>query len=383
MNRKLLVVWALTAVASGVVAQDKGKAAPDKDKKPAAAPAPAAKTGNDRVTRTGKPVVKGTIVSENAAEVVIKKDNGLEEKIPANEIISVDRGDAPEAYRKGVGAVASGDAANAVQLLKLALEQAKDKPWLAEAANCYLGEAQLALGKFDEAVSAFEAVAAAKADSRWLGLARMGAARAHMAAGKPADAEKALAAFVQEADAKKVPRRIVLQAREMQGANLEAQNRFGEASGVYDAVVREAQNVLKDDPSVADRIRAAQRAKASCLIREKKFDDAGRVLDSLANEKTPESETLVLSGRGELAYAQGKFDEARFHLGRVLGAKFQADREIPRAKLLMAKTLMELDKAGDKTAGRSAQFYLNDLVQRDAASEAAKEARALLSKSSR
>ena len=149
------------------------------------------------------------------------------------------------------------------------------------------------------------------------------------------------------------------------------------------AVVREAQNVLKDDPSVAERIRAAQRSKASCLVKEKKFDDAGRVLDALANDKSSESEGLVLSGRGELAYAQGKFDEARFFLARVLGARFQADRELPRAKLLMAKTLIELDKAGDKTAAKTAQFYLNDLVQRDAASDAAKEARTLLSKSSR
>lgn len=383
MNRKTISFLLAFTVAAGFgFAQDKTKPGTDKDKKPAAAAA-AAKTGNDRVTRSGKPVVKGVIVSESCVEVVVKKDSGLEEKIPAIEVVAVDRADAPEAYRKGVGAVASGDAANGAQLLKLALEQAKDRPWLAEGANYYLGEASLALGKFDEAVAAFDAVVAAKADSRLLGLARMGAARAHMAAGKAADAEKVLATFVQEAEAKKVPRRTVLLAREMQGANLEAQNRFGEASGVYDAVVREAQNVLKDDPSVAERIRAAQRSKASCLVKEKKFDDAGRVLDALANDKSSESEGLVLSGRGELAYAQGKFDEARFFLARVLGARFQADRELPRAKLLMAKTLIELDKAGDKTAAKTAQFYLNDLVQRDAASDAAKEARTLLSKSSR
>ena len=373
-STSLLLMFAVFAAAA--TAQDKTK--DKKDDKKASPAGTAAKTGNDRVTRVGKPVVKGTIVSESCVEVVVKKDNGLDEKIPAIEVVTVDRADAPESFRRGVGAVASGDAANGAQLLKLALEQAKDRPWLAEAANFYLGEASMALGKFDEAVVAYDAVVAAKADSRLLGPARMGAARAHSAGGRAGDAEKVLTAFVQEAEAKKVPRRTVLLAREMQGINLEAQNRFGEASGVYDAVVREAQAVLKDDPAVAERIRGAQRSKASCLIKEKKFDDAGRVLDALANEKSSEGETLVLSGRGELAYAQGKFDEARFFLARALGAKFQADRELPRAKLLMAKALIELDKAGDKTAAKTAQFYLNDLVQRDAASEAAKEARTLL-----
>lgn len=374
---KLLPIIVLAACASGAVAQDKPKPGADKDKKPAAAPA--AKAGNDRVTRTGgKPVLKGTVVSESCVEVVVRKENGLEERVPAVEVVSVDRGDAPEALRRGVGAAASGDFANAVQLLKLAGEQAGGRAWVVEAANFYLGEAQRGLGRAADAVAAYEAVVAAKADSRFLAAARLGAARALSADSKYADAEKVLSAFVSEADAKKIPRRFVLEARELQGSLLEAQNRFGEASGVYDAVVREAQGALKDDPAVGDRIRAAQRAKISCLLREKKLDEASKAADALAADKSPEGESLALSAKGETLYAQGKFDEARFVLAKVLGARFAAEKELPRVKLVMAKTLLELDKAGDKSAAKAAQFYLNDLVQRDAASEFAKEARTLL-----
>lgn len=378
--KPISVLLACACVAGVAFAQDKPKAG---DPAKPAVPAPAAKVV-DRVNRTGgKPAVKGTIVSSNCVETVVKKETGGEERIPAAEVVSVDRGDAPEAFRKGVAAVGAGDYANAVQLLTLALEKGADRPWIKEAVGFHLGEAHRGLGKPDEASAAYESAIAAKPDTRFLAKARLGQAEAFAAAGRYPDAEKALNTFVSESEAKKVPRRYVLLAREAQGRNLEAQNRFGEAVGVYDAVVREAQGVLKDDPTVAERIRAAQRAKGSCLVREKKLDDAARVFDALAAEKGPEAEAMALTGKAEVLHAQGQFDAARAVLAKVVGARFDLDSETARAKLLMAKCLTELGRAGEKNASKAAQFYLNDLIQSDAATEYAKEARTLLSKGAR
>ncbi|HYC78122.1 MAG TPA: tetratricopeptide repeat protein [Planctomycetota bacterium] len=380
MNVRWTLVFA-ACVAATAVAQDKKDAG--KNGKPAdkaaekAAPRPI-----DRVNRTGgKPSVKGTVTAETCVEVVIRRENNTEERIPVDDVLSVDRGDAPEAYRRGVAAFGAGDYPNAVQLLTRALTENADKAWLGEAANFYLGEASRLSGKHDDAVKAYDAVVAAKGDSRFLAPARLGQARAQIAASRFPDAEKTLNGFLAEAEAKKIPRRHVLKAREMIGKNLEAQNRFGEAVGAYDAVVREAGNLAKDDPGVAERIRTAQRAKASCLIREKKYDEAARLLDGLAADKSPAGEAMALTGRGESLLAQGKFDDARATLARVIGARFHDDHELARAMLLMAKTLLEIDKEGkDASAAKTAQSYLTDLVEQHAASEFSKEARMLKDK---
>jgi TolA-binding protein len=367
-----VVAASFVAIFSTLVSTGVAQAPKNGDKKPA----PAAKT-DDRVTRVGKPVVKGTVVSETCAEVVVRKDNGLEERIPFLEVVSVDRASAPEAYRRGAAAAASGDHANAIQLLQAALTKHPDLGWLKEAANFYLGESFRATGRLDDAAKAYDAVVAAKADSRWLAAARTGAAKALISGGKYAEADRVLSAFVSEADSKKVPKRLVLAARELSGSNLEAQKKYVEAAAAFETVAREAKALVKDDPAAIDRYMSAMRAKASCLIKEGKFDDAGKALEALSNEKTSEATALVLSGQGESALAQGKLDDARFLLSRVMGARFEADNELPRVKWLLAKTLTELAKAGEKGAAEAARFYLNDLIQRDAATEFAKEARAL------
>ena len=88
----------------------------------------------DRVDRKkGAPIAGVEVVSEDYKSVVVKTKGAGGEKtirIPASEVLDVQRDDEPAAYREGRDALSTGDLPNAINALRLAESQAAGQAWV-------------------------------------------------------------------------------------------------------------------------------------------------------------------------------------------------------------------------------------------------------------
>jgi TolA-binding protein len=344
----------------------------------------------DRVDRKkGAPVAGVEVVSEDYKSVVVKtRGPGAEKtiRIPASEVLDVQRDDEPEAYRQGRDSLSAGDLVNAISALRLAQSQAGGKAWVKEYASFYLGEAYRLSGQAREAAQAYQQVLAVKADSRFLALVRLGMARAYTEAGSYGDAEKVLNDFIGEVDSKRLPVSYKIEANLILGRNLEAQGRHAEAASRYGSVANEARRLAgtaETEEQREDLAVLALRAEAdrgAAMIAAKDYVAAETLFGSMSrsHRDDPRAQALADIGMGAVALGKGELDLARVRLTAAATLHFKADEERPRALLLLARTYSELDKKGEKGARRLARAYLNDLLKFYPASDYAGEARELL-----
>ena len=354
---------------------------------PMAAQAKAAEPAADRIDRSsGGSIANVKVTSENFTEVTYrKKGSARAMKIPAEEVVDVSRSDTPQPLREGKSKVLAGDLKGALAPLKLAARN--NTPWVKEYANFYLGEVHSRIGNAEEAVTAYEAVLAAKPDSRFLPRARLGIAAAWTAAKQYGKAQGVLSAFVREVDAKRLHRQHALAAKQLLGRNLDAQGKYAEAGREYDSVISEAKSLVGRAKGEGEKARLhliglrAQRDKGSSLIREKKYSAASMVFSQMANSRNdPLARAIGVMGQGEVSLAQGKSDLARVLLSEVSALGFGAEEERPRVLRLLAEAYIDLKSKGEKGAGKLAQLYIDDLVRNHAGTEDAQAARDLQKK---
>ena len=342
--------------------------------------------GIDRIDRTaGGALANVTVVKEDFNSVSYRKKGSARiVTIPAEQVVDIVRGVTPQPLREGKSKVLSGDLKGAVAPLQVAARNAT--PWVKVYANFYLGEAFRKLGRTDDAVRAYEAVIAAKADSRFLPAARLGIARSWTAGAKYGKAQGVLESFVREVDAKRIHRQYALKAKQALGANLAARGKYSEASREYDSVITEAKSLAGRAKEAGEKARLhllglrAERDKGSALIKDKKYNDANRIFSRLASSRNdPLARAIGMMGQGELSLAQGDADLARVQLSEVTALGFSAEEERPRALRLLAECYLAL-KGKEKGAETLAAAYINDLLTHHPGTEAAKAARGLQQK---
>jgi len=372
MRQPTLFILLFAALAVPLLAQAKAKPA---------------ETAIDRIDRSsGGSIANVRVVSETFKEVTYrKKGSARVMTIPAEEVVDVSRTDTPKELREGKAKVLSGDLKGALAPLQLAAR--KNTPWVKEYANFYLGLAYARLGNADEAVSAYEAVLAAKPDSRFLPGARLGIAAAWTAAKQYGKAQGVLSAFVREVDAKRIHRQHALVAKQLLGRNLDAQGKYAQAGREYDSVISEAKSPVGRAKAANEKARLhllalrAQRDKGSSLVRAKKYSPASMVFSQMANTRDdPLARAIGVMGQGEVSLAQGKSDLARVLLSEVSALGFGAEEERPRVLRLLAEAYIDLKSKGEKGASELAQIYIDDLIRNHPGTEDAKAARDLQQK---
>lgn len=369
--RQLTLLIALTlALTPSVLAQNKDAKA----------------DGIDRIDRTsGGALANVTVVKEDFNTVTYRKKGGSRvTAIPSVQVIDIVRGDTPQALREGKAKVLAGDLKGALAPLQLAARNAT--PWVKEYAHFYLGEALRKLGRAQDAVRAYEAVIATKADTRFLPLARLGIATAWTADKSFGKAQGVLESFIREVDSKRMHRQYALRAKQALGHNLVAQGKFAAASREYDSVITEARSLwgrAKDDDEKSRLhliMLRAERDKGSALVQDKKYNDANRIFSRLATTRDdPLARAIGMMGQGELSLAQGDPDLARVRLSEVTALGFNAEEERPRALRLLAECYIAL-KGKEKDAETMAAAYIEDLLTHHPGTEDAKVARDLQQK---
>jgi len=156
--------------------------------------------GGERKTRTGV-----EIESADWESVSYKNGGGRSATVPGPSILELRYGDAPREYDQGWRAIsarngkAAYDAFDACLAAKAA--GVVERPWIDEAVNVGLGEANLLLAlddpsKYGAALDAFKAALAANAKSLMADRIYRGMAEAELGAGRPAEATKHADALV-------------------------------------------------------------------------------------------------------------------------------------------------------------------------------------------
>ncbi len=348
---------------------------------------PVAETSTDRIDRaSGGSLANVKVVGETYKEITYRiKGSARAMKIPADEVVDVTRADTPRALREGKSKALAGDLKGALAPLQLAARN--NTPWVKEYANFYLGEIQARLGKADEAVRAYEAVLAAKPDSRFLPRARLGIAAAWTAARQYKKAEGVLSSFVREVNTKRLHRQHGLVAKQLLGRNLDAQGKHTQAGREYDSVISEAQSLAgrAKEPNEKARLHLiglrALRDKGSSLVKDKKYSAATSVFSRMAGSRDDLlARAIGLMGQGEVSLAQGKSDLARVQLSEVAALGFGAEKERPRVLRLLAEAHLDLKTKGERGAAELAQLYIDDLIRNHPGTEDAKAARSLQQK---
>lgn len=303
---------------------------------------PATPAAQDRIERADGRTVTGQLQSATLAEVVWTAGDGKEVKLPAAEVMGIDRAATTDLLRTGEKAWNARDWASAANAFSAAAAEGGDAAALAPWASLRHGETLLAWSRADRA-KAGEAVAAlrgwcdANADSYWLPRARIAHAQALTQAGDGDGAAQLLAELGTLVFEKRLPKSLDTQIKVERCRAFLASRQ----AGVAEAMLRDlAALAPPEDAARGVRSRLiALRGEAQILLgaaieSESGAPAAAAYWEALARD--PKAATDVraaaLTGLAAAAVAEGRLRDAQLQLAEVV-AVLDAGQEV-RAKAL-------------------------------------------------
>jgi tetratricopeptide (TPR) repeat protein len=289
--------------------------------------------------------ISGQITAEGPTEVTIKPAAGGDQKVPVDEIASVEYDGVPPSYTLAQSRENVGSMAEAADLYAKAVDEAQGKELLRRAAQFRRASVltDIALADPAEADAAFKALdefLKAHPNSRQVGPALEALVRLSLQQGDAARAENALKDLTA-----KVPsyagRAAVLQAR------------VRVKKGETDQAIADLDRILASAPEGSAQAREASLARAEGLVAARKFAEAEQAVREVIDQAPPEDASVQAEAHnvlGDCLRAAGKPKDALIAYLKT-DVLYSSDRAAhPRALAMIAQLWTELrrdDRAGE------------------------------------
>ena len=202
---------------------------------------PASAAGKDRVYKKGeaKPI-EGTVEKEDWKETTIKIEGGATSAVTWDKWERTEYGDAPLPYRDAMATREKGDKASAAVLFAKAAEGLKDKPIFLVQCLYYAGLCSQDVGKYDDAVKAYEDLAKAQSNNRFFKSSWNNLIECHLLKGDLPGAKTAIGAADAAGKELNVDQEFLVSLSLKQAQVIEAEKDYPSAIGKYQAVAGQA-----------------------------------------------------------------------------------------------------------------------------------------------
>ena len=325
----------------------------------------AKKPRRDKVTVASGEVLEGTISKDTWKEVVISIGS-VRKTIPAAEVVGVEYGNAPPAFRGAMAAVKQRKWPEAYSALASAEEYSLSKvrgivkpgPWFKSYLPYYRGVCHMNLGRTQKALASFDKVRKAFTESRFTGKIYEHMLHLYGRKGDPT----ALAAFEKEINKAPLPLRKGLKDRatRQRAEMLFTKKQYDQAIKLFEQIAR------SPDPGLA-----AEGASGviKCLYANK--DVKGVLLyctGVMGKSRNPSLLIIASNALADVKYDQKKFDEARdayirsvvlYYPGRRTGTGIEREHE---------RALWRLGRCYEELIGIAKTDRHKDAVKRMASS---------------
>lgn len=321
---------------------------------------------DDVIVLTDGTVKKVTRIDEENYANVKFTSGGRQDSVKAADVKEITYGDAPQAFKNGLGLLNSKKYADAIKELLKAQKAAGVREWLKGYTLYFLGEASRRAGTtdpsaFESAVEYYDQLLKEVPFTRFLPQALYYKGECLMRMEKYSEANEVFNSLISEQARKGFDASWASMGQIAQAKVLEAQGHHDQAYHKYESIERMATD--------RDIKNMAKLRKGICLLAQKKYSEAKRYFQDLAESAEGESSAArevrggASVGLGHCFINENKYAEARHHFLKAMVIFFSSD-DFNTEAMFHAGLCYEKLKSSEPGADFRAKLIFSDLIRR-------------------